>query len=143
MTLVMMGSAALSSRAETVAPYPVDFNTPINTNDHDFRVASNWGHIVHKYSDGYSDYWMSYSYKATDGVDGTGALYAGEQRAGDNWDYEYTYDLLVTPIVKGEVSLKIKRDYSTSAYVELWSVYTDNGILKRLNKIKEIKGIKT
>ena len=140
MTLVMMGSAALSSRAETVAPYPVDFNTPINTNDHDFRVASNWGHIVHKYSDGYSDYWMSYSYKATDGVDGTGALYAGEQRAGDNWDYEYTYDLLVTPIVKGEVSLKIKRDYSTSAYVELWSVYTDNGILKRLNKIKEIKG---
>lgn len=140
MTLVMMGSAALSSRAETVAPYPVDFNTPINTNDHDFRVASNWGHIVHKYSDGYSDYWMSYSYKETDGVDGTGALYAGEQRAGDNWDYEYTYDLLVTPIVKGEVSLKIKRDYSTSAYVELWSVYTDNGILKRLNKIKEIKG---
>ena len=65
--------------AETVSPYTVDFNTAITTSNHDFKVASNWKHIVHRYNDGYSDYFMSYSYKESDGIDNSGALYAGEQ----------------------------------------------------------------
>lgn len=108
-------------KGETVSPYQVDFDTEINTSVHDFRVASNWKHIVHKYNDGYSDYYMSYSYKTTDGVSGSGALLAYEQKAGDNYDNEVTYDLMVTPVVSGTVSLKVKA-FNNNGYVEFYSL---------------------
>lgn len=55
--------------------YTADFNTAITTSDHAFQVASNWRHIVSTYT----NYWdeesyVSYSYSATAGVDGSGAL---------------------------------------------------------------------
>lgn len=111
------------------AGYTVDFNTAIATSNHDFRVASNWKHIVHKFNDGYSDYYMSYSYGAETGVDGSGALYAGQQRAGDNWDYETAYDLLVTPVVSGDVTIYARKSSTGTPFVEFWSV-NDEGTAK-------------
>ena len=110
-------------------PYEVDFNTAITTSAHDFKVASNWKHIVHKYNDGYSDYYMSYTYSNSTGVtgiEGDGALYAGQQRAGDNWDYETTYDMLVTPEVSGEITIYAKKSsFGSSPFVEFWSLKED------------------
>ena len=60
--------------AEDVSPYTVDFNSAITTSSiHDFAVASNWGHIVGSYTDDYGDtYYMTYSYRADEGIDGSG-----------------------------------------------------------------------
>ncbi len=105
--------------------YTVDFNKAIATGNHDFRVASNWKHIVHRFNDGYFDYWMSYSYGSNTGIDGTGALYAGQQQAGDNSDNETTYDLLVTPVVSGDITIYVKKSTSGTPFVEFWSLNED------------------
>ena len=126
--IVLMALAGFStSWAATVSPYTADFNKQITTSNHDFRVASNWKHIVHRYTDGYGyEYYMSYTYGADTGIDGSGSLYAGQQRAGDNWDYEDTYDLLVTPVVSGTVTVYAKKStYGSSPFVEFWSVNAD------------------
>lgn len=121
MTLALLLVGTVGSRAAE-GPYSWNFDTAINTGAHDFKVASNWKHIVHKYVDSYSfEYFMTYSYSATGGVDGSGALLAYEQRAGDNYDYEYTHDLLVTPVVQGRVSLKVK-SYNSKGYVEFYTL---------------------
>ena len=117
--------------------YTVDFNTAITTSSHDFKVASNWKHIVHRYNDGYFDYWMSYSYGATTGVNGSGALYAGEQRAGDNTDNEVTYDILVTPVVSGDVTIYVKKNSYGTPFIELWSL-NETGTAKNV-KLHEVK----
>ena len=126
--IVLMALAGFStSWAATVSPYTADFNKQITTSNHDFRVASNWKHIVHRYTDEYGyEYYMSYTYGADTGIDGSGSLYAGQQRAGDNWDYEDTYDLLVTPVVSGTVTVYAKKStYGSSPFVEFWSVNAD------------------
>ena len=117
--------------------YTVDFNTAITTSSHDFKVASNWKHIVHRYNDGYFDYWMSYSYGATTGVNGSGALYAGEQRAGDNTDNEVTYDMLVTPVVSGDVTIYVKKNSNGTPFIEFWSL-NETGTAKNV-KLHEVK----
>lgn len=138
-SLALMGSVALNANAETKSPYTVDFNTAINTSDHGFKVASNWRHRVHKYNDGYSDSYMTYTYYADKGVDGSGTLYAGEQKAGDYWDNDITYDFLITPPVSGEISIKVKRNYSSSAFVQFWSVVeNEDGTFSKGNKIADI-----
>ncbi|MBR1934367.1 MAG: carboxypeptidase regulatory-like domain-containing protein, partial [Prevotella sp.] len=111
------------------AGYVVDFNTEITTANHDFRVASGWKHIADKYNDGYSDYYMTYSYQPEGGIDGTGALQANRQFAGDNWDNKTTYDLLVTPLVQGQVKLNVKPTTTASssnpAFVEFYTLNAD------------------
>ncbi len=104
-------------------PYIVDFNTAITTSDHAFQVASNWRHIV----DTYEDYWgdpsyPSYSYNATAGVDGGGALSCGTNQKSNS-----IYDLLVTPVVKGTVTIAAKQ--TASYYTPLLEFYKiiDNG----------------
>ena len=106
------------------AGYSVDFNTAIATSDHAFQVASNWRHIV----DTYEDYWSgnttyaSYSYSATAGVDGSGALSCGTNQSSNS-----IYDLLVTPVVKGTVTIAAKT--TASYYTPQLTFYkiTDNG----------------
>lgn len=122
--LVITMTGGLVSQAETVENYTVDFNSEISTSDHAFRVASNWKHIVDKYTDDYgSDYYMSYNYRKSDGVNGTGALYCGEQKAGDSWsDNGPVWDLLVTPVVSGKIYLKVKGSSYSGGYVELYKV---------------------
>lgn len=102
--LMMLFIGAGSAMADT---YKVDFNTTIDTNDHSFRVATGWTHIVDAYEHpiwSSMSEWVAYSYSADGGVDGTGALKVGSQLlmgAAKN-------DLLVTPKVNGEVSLMVK-----------------------------------
>ncbi len=115
-------SKAVNATANPV-PYIVDFNTAIITSDHAFQVASNWRHIV----DTYEDYWgdpsyPSYSYNATAGVDGGGALSCGTNQKSNS-----IYDLLVTPVVKGTVTIAAKQ--TASYYTPLLEFYKiiDNG----------------
>lgn len=137
LTLALLLSGSVGVKADEVQGYTWDFDTPITTSAHDFIVAPNWKHIVHKYTDSYAwDFWMSYSYKETDGVDGSGALYAAEQLAGDWESSEVTYDLLVTPVVSGNVKIKVKAEKSGS-FVEFYSLNETatgrNELLKRFS----------
>lgn len=111
----------------TVANYTVDFNTRIATSAKDFAVASNWGHVS-GYDAAY-DSNMSYSWSETAGVDGTGVLLAWRQYKYD-WGQSSNgvdvYDLLVTPEVKGAVSIAVKQYSGSNSYIEFYKM-TDNG----------------
>lgn len=138
--LVITMTGGLVSQAETVENYTVDFNSAISTSNHDFRVASNWKHIVDKFEDSYGDvYYMTYTYKSSDGVEGTGALYCGEQKAGDYWSGEEqaVWDLLVTPVVNGKIYLKVKGSSYSGGYVELYKVNA-TGTAKDGSSLKKI-----
>ena len=108
-------------------PYTVDFNTAISTSAKDFAVASNWGHVS-GYDAAY-DSNMSYSYNESAGVERTGCLLAyrqykynwGESSAGQD-----VYDLLITPQVKGTVSVAVKQYTGSNSYIEFYAM-TDNG----------------
>ncbi len=127
-------------------PYFVDFNTTINTSDHAFQVASNWRHIVGVYKDSYANGYMDYSYGEDTGVDGSGALLAYRQYAQNVYqDGEVCYDLLVTPLVKGTISLDIKAysgaSNSKNAFVEVYAINSDGTRGALLKTIKtEIPG---
>ena len=115
----------ISEYSEPVAAgYTCDFNTSISTSDHAFQVASNWRHIVDSYESSYSSsvYYPSYSYSETAGVDGTGAL-----SCSTNQNSNSIYDLLVTPVVKGTVTIDAKT--TASYWTPQLSFYkiTDNG----------------
>ena len=120
LTLVAALGGSISASAEA---YTVDFNTSITTSDHAFQVASNWRHIV----DTYEDYWgdasyPTYKYSETDGVGGSGAL-----SCITNQNSNSIYDLLVTPVVKGTVTIAAKT--TATYYTPQLSFYkiTDNG----------------
>lgn len=120
-------AANASGGDNTVTDYAVDFNSPIATSDHAFAVASNWEHIVgiNNY-DGYGPYYMTYNYKATDGFNGTGALYAARQYAGDNYGGAVCNDLLVTPSLNGAVTLKVLASGGSSTYPSFVEIYKVN-----------------
>lgn len=108
----------------TPSGYSVDFNTSITTSDHAFQVASNWRHIVGSYEDSWTGNtsYPSYSYSETAGVDGSGAL-----SCSTNQNSNSIYDLLVTPVVKGTVTIAAKT--TASYYTPQLSFFkiTDNG----------------
>lgn len=140
MALAMTMTGGLAAQAETVENYTVDFNSAISTSNHDFRVASNWKHIVDKFEGSYGDVcYMTYTYKSSDGVEGTGALYCGEQKAGDYWSGEEqaVWDLLVTPVVNGKIYLKVKGYSNYGGYVELYKVNA-TGTAKDGSSLKKI-----
>ena len=132
---------AVNAEAIKRVPYVMDFSKSILTSNHGFRVASNWKHIVDSYNDGYSDYWMSYSYGTETGIAGSAALYAGEQKAGDNWDNKVTYDFLVTPVVSGEVTIYAKKSSTGTPFVEFWTLNED-GTAKN-EKVYEVTSFET
>lgn len=109
-------------------PYTVDFNTAISTSSHDFAVASNWSHLVGSGNyDGYGPYYMSYSYSTDKGVDGSGCLSAGRQYAGDNYGGTECTDLLITPEVKGTITLDVKKSSSSNSFIEFYYVTSTEG----------------
>lgn len=108
-------------------PYTYDFNTSIATSNHGFILGSNWGHVVGSGDyDGYGPYYMSYSYTADDGFNGTGSLQAYRQYAGDSQGGTVCYDLLVTPLVSGKITMKVKASSSASSsnpsFVEVYKI---------------------
>lgn len=130
----------LVSKAES---YLCNFDTKIDTSNPNFKVASNWEHIVHKYVDdgsgdgGWGDdggwyssqattasagdiSYMPYSYYTTAGVESSGTLYAGRQMT-DSYGYTGATpsDYLVTPVVSGEITMQVKSS-SYSSYVSFY-----------------------
>ena len=96
--LIMMGlSPAIAQTQTHEEPYEVDFNTSISTSS-GFSVAPGWQHIV--------DGNMYYSYNSYNGYAG-GWLYTNSNQA------EGVNDLLVTPLLSGDVSMLVKV-YSSS-----------------------------
>lgn len=123
----LAASATLTSRAETVAPYTLDFDSQIVTVSRDFRPASNWKHIVDAFASYYGTYYVDYFWHSTDGVDGSGYLRGGKQIVGDPYDSDdqgAVDDLLVTPVVTGEISFAAKLS-SASGYVTVYSIKED------------------
>lgn len=104
---------ATGAHADNVSPYAVDFNSAVSTTAHDFKAAPGWGHVVSSYTDDeYDTYYVSYTYSATEGVDGSGALKIGSQALGYSWDQQSVNDLLVTPLVTGASSIYVKQTSS-------------------------------
>lgn len=116
----IMALSVTSARSETVSEYHCNFDTSIDTSDHAFQVASNWGHKVDSYNAketwGNYDYFVDYKYYSGAGVDGSYALKAGSQNIGfqgDWWgtpaDLKDVNDLLITPPANGTISLAVKK----------------------------------
>lgn len=122
MALGLMLATTVSAKADIVDNYTVDFNTPIETGSHNFKVADGWRHIVEDNNGNY----VTYSYNSTGGVDGTGCLQVYKQAvAEDNWSSPVLlYDLLVTPKVTGTVTIKVKQ-YASNGYIEFYKINDD------------------
>lgn len=142
LTFLVTLFSPLVSKAES---YLCNFETKIDTSNPNFKVASNWEHIVHKYVDDgsgdgdwgdYGDWYgsqattasagdisyMPYSYYTTAGVGSSGTLYAGRQMT-DSYGYTGATpsDYLVTPVVSGEITMQVKSS-SYSSYVSFYTL---------------------
>ena len=141
--LVALVTGANTAFAQEISPYSVDFNTAITGNTTSGStwvvsvtqtteptkviVADGWKHIAAPmdYSSSYYYRYTAYQYAATEGVDGSGALRVGNQFTSDTWgDDVYGNDLLVTPYVKGTVTIQAKKvgTASYAPYVEFYQV---------------------
>lgn len=147
-SLALMAASVLcvnEARADIVENYKMDFNKPISTTAHDFKVASGWGHLVNKYtvySDWYgsTDYYVNYEFSSSDGRDGSGTLKVGSQYIGDedSYDMENVNDLIVTPAITGKSSIYVKKSFSwsTSSSIKFYSVTLENGKYKKGDEIE-------
>lgn len=129
LSTLMIWCCVLGMKATTVKPYTMNFNVDINTTEHDFVVGSSWGHIVDFFIDGYA----KYTYHTTGGVDNTGYMEVSSQVMVD-WDTQEEHlinDLLVSPVVKGKMSIMAKttRKGSSSAGIRFFKVTEEGGKL--------------
>ena len=94
-----------------VAPYTMDFNKTISTYG-DWVVGTGWGHF--KDPDGNTP--PTYNHYSWYGVDRSGALSISAQNDG--------YDLLVTPSVKGKISIQVSRlnGNVSDSYIEVYQM---------------------
>lgn len=131
------------ARADIVENYKMDFNKPISTTAHDFKVASGWGHLVEKatFYDDYSydttDEYVKYSYTSTDGRDASGALMVGSQKLTGYYDSKEVKDLIITPAITGKSSIYVKNtlSYMTST-IEFYAVTFKDGKYVVGNKLE-------
>ena len=115
-TALLLGSM-WASAAEVVPNYSVDFNTAISTTS-GFKVDAGWDHKTAGS--------VTYTYSATEGVDGSGALKIGTQ-AQYSWS-SWSNDELITPPITGTVTLKVKATASASSNtgIMIWKVAKSN-----------------
>ena len=117
-TLLMLLFGVGSAMADS---YKVDFETTVETSDHEFKVASGWSHIVDFFKGPIwiiPDEYVSYTYEENSGVDGSKALKIGGQTlAGKDCN-----DLLVTPKVSGTVSIMVKSTGEGSASIKFFAI---------------------
>lgn len=131
------------ARADIVENYKMNFNTPISTTAHDFKVGSGWGHLVEKatFYDDYSydttDEYVKYSYTSTDGRDASGALMVGSQKLTGYYDSKEVKDLIITPAITGKSSIYVKNtlSYMTST-IEFYAVTFKDGKYVVGNKLE-------
>ena len=145
-SLALMAASVLcvnEARADIVENYKMNFNTPISTTAHDFKVGSGWGHLVEKatFYDDYSydttDEYVKYSYTSTDGRDASGALMVGSQKLTGYYDSKEVKDLIITPAITGKSSIYVKNtlSYMTST-IEFYAVTYEDGKYVVGNKLE-------
>ncbi len=127
MSLLLVLGFTLPGYAADVSPYTYDFNTTIDTNDHEFKLASNWGHVAPSKESYYGGVqWVTYSYHSDQGRDDSGCLEVYQQKI----NYDYVSDFLITPVVWGEVSLWVKavpvNKSSASLYIYKYNASTND-----------------
>lgn len=134
--LLVMGT--LQMLAGMVSPYKVDLNSPVSTEEHSFKVASNWGHVVSSFSDdGYGaiGYYVAYNWSATIGRGNSGGLEVGDQNhVGTPFYSGKTTDLLVTPKITGTSSIYVKQTTSDGT-VKFYTVVQVGSSLKKDRQI--------
>ena len=131
------------ARADIVENYKMDFNIPISTTAHDFKVGSGWGHSVEKatfydeYSYDTTDEYVNYSYTSTDGRNASGALKVGSQKLTGGYESKEVKDLIVTPAITGKSSIYVKNtlSYMTST-IEFYAVTFKDGKYVVGNKLE-------
>ena len=131
------------ARADIVENYKMDFNKPISTTAHDFKVASGWGHSVEKatfydeYSYDTTDEYVNYSYTSTDGRNASGALKVGSQKLTGYYESKEVKDLIVTPAITGKSSIYVKNTmlWMTST-IEFYAVTFKDGKYVVGNKLE-------
>lgn len=139
--LLLATAVAGHGAAETKAPYSWDFSKEIDTGDPAFKVGSNWGHIVGSYDDWGTLHYMQYSYETTSGVNGTSCLKADRQYSVSDYSWDSNgdvTDILVTPLVKGDVKMKVKKVYSYAAspYIEVYEINADGSAGAKITEYK-------
>lgn len=135
--LAFTGLSTSTALGETVSPYKVDFNKSISTSSHDFKVAAGWGHKVDSYYDDeeYETYYPTYTYSSTAGVGNSGALLIGDQESlGSGWSGGSSVDLLVTPRLRGNVTVYVKKAKSAGK-IEFYTVYKSGSSIHTNGKI--------
>lgn len=101
--------------------YIADFNLGDSfstTSDHYFSIARDWKHIAEAFDDDGDPRYMTYSYYNNQGVDETGTILAYRQYASENGNSSngtVVHDMLVSPLVSGEVSIQVKGSISASS----------------------------
>lgn len=101
--------------------YIADFNLGDSfstTSDHYFSIARDWKHIAGAFDDDGDPRYMSYTYYNNQGVDETGTILAYRQYASENGNSSngtVVYDMLVSPLVSGEVSIQVKGSISATS----------------------------
>lgn len=120
------------------------FNGPTPSNSHPEEFApEGWGRIVdsfEKWGDG--PWYIKYQLKTSGGKDGA-YLQAPRQRLvhpDDEYEYKDTYDLLVTPMLMGDISFWLKAALSTSyTYAEVYACTESGDTYTRGELLKTIK----
>lgn len=133
--LGLLTGTSVMAQEEVIENYSVDFETAIETNtssrgdtNRDFAVSSGWNHLVGVVNIGYSSTptYVAYTYNATGGVDNGGCLQAGQTSVYDSYEEDYVniFDYLVTPAVKGTVTLDMKK-VNANGFVEFYVMQKD------------------
>lgn len=140
LTALFATSVASYCAAADVSHYTWDFSKEIDVSKPDFKVGPNWGHIAGFYNDYGTKQYMTYEYyDKTYGVDGGACLFAGRPDAeytvddgdGGYSDYAPVDDYLITPPVKGDVKIKVKRkstSYGIENYIKVYEVNEDGTV---------------
>ncbi len=134
-------AAASQAQTTTVDNYTYDFNKPFGDTDSyggyvlETAAPENWNHKADD-GDGYYSF-PPYYYRDSEGVDGTGCLQAGNQSAYDEDYEEYVdlYDLLITPKVSGNITVMVKK-YFSSGTVKFYTMTNNGGSFERGAEIK-------
>lgn len=146
LTALFATSVASYCAAADVSSYTWDFSKEIDVSKPDFKVGPNWGHIAGFFNDYGTKKYMTYKYDTTSGVDGGACLFADRPDAEyteDEYSWYPSYapvdDYLITPPVKGDVKIKVKRRYTSSSaiknYIKVYEVNNDGTVGTELKSV--------
>ncbi|MGM9851430.1 MAG: carboxypeptidase regulatory-like domain-containing protein [Muribaculaceae bacterium] len=144
LSAVLLATAfcATTAMAQIESPYTVDFETAVPTNsssygssNRNFKLGIGWDHIANFVSAGYAgNYYVAYEFKSTGGVDGSQALYAGNNYYSGWYGSGTAEDYLITPPITGEMTLAVKK-YVSSGSIHFYKFSMVDGVLTKGDEI--------